>query len=131
MNLFEQIIFFCKTLSADDYIFFFAVVVLVILIVSLIYLLKAENAKENINELELITKKIENEYKPQKIEFSDFEKEQEEEAIISYEELLKNNKKMDINYETETIVDGLTIQKVDNEEMFFEVEDDFVIDIKK
>lgn len=51
--------------------------------------------EENINEvdnktfIEEISKRMEDEIKPQTIELTDYEKKQEEEAIISYQELLK------------------------------------------
>lgn len=48
--------------------------------------------KENISFTEEVTRKLENEYKPQTIELTDYEKKQEEEAIISYKELLNTNK---------------------------------------
>lgn len=132
MDLINDIIYFCSALSVDDYIFFFAVVLLFVLIISLIYFLKIEESKVPSNELEIITKKIEKEYKPAKIEFSNFEKEQEAEAIISYDELVENNKKYELNYEDEKVVDGLKVQKVDNSDMFHEVEnEDFEIEIKK
>lgn len=50
------------------------------------------NKKENINFMENIAKKMEEELKPQTIELTDFEKKQEEEAIISYQELLSTAK---------------------------------------
>lgn len=65
-----------------------------------------EKAKEhsNIAYTEEITKKIEQELKPQTIELTDYEKQQEEDAIISYKELLSNNKDKiyNINDEEET-----------------------------
>lgn len=132
MNLIDEIIYFGSSLSINDYVFFFAVVVLLILVISLIYLIKNEEGNNKpINELEQITKKIEEEYKPVKIEFSEFEKEQEKEAIISYEELLENSKKYELNYDEEKNVDGLSIKKVDSEEMFVESEEEFELEIKK
>lgn len=132
MDFINEIIYFLSSLSVDDYIFFFAVIVLFILVVSLIYFIKIEDNSVPSNELEAISKKIEKEYKPARVEFSNFEKEQEKEAIISYDELVENSKKYELNYENETVVDGLIVQKVDNEEMFQEVNsEDFEINIKK
>lgn len=128
MNVVNDIILFCGTLSVEDYIFFFAVIVLFVLVVSLFYFIKIEDKQNPLNELEAITKKIEKEYKAPKIEFSNFEKEQEAEAIISYGELLENAKKLELNYDQEIEVDGLTVKKVSNTEIYNEVKnDDFEI----
>lgn len=52
---------------------------------------KEENTNEIDNKtfIEEISKRMEDELKPQTIELTDYEKKQEEEAIISYQELLK------------------------------------------
>ena len=51
-----------------------------------------EPKPEKISFAEEISKKMEEELKPQTIELTDYEKKQEEEAIISYQELLQTNK---------------------------------------
>ena len=48
-----------------------------------------DSKKENISFVEEISKKLEEQLGPQTIELTDYEKEQEENAIISYKELLK------------------------------------------
>lgn len=48
--------------------------------------------KDNISFTEQLAKKMEEEIKPQTIELTDFEKKQEDEAIISYQELLSSSK---------------------------------------
>ena len=53
---------------------------------------KEETKQEKLSFAEEISKKMEEELKPQTIELTDYEKQQEEEAIISYQELLKTNK---------------------------------------
>ena len=50
---------------------------------------KEEPPKQNISFVEEISKKLESQLGPQTIELTDYEKEQEETAIISYKELLK------------------------------------------
>lgn len=53
---------------------------------------KKEVKPNNISYTEELTKKLEEELKPQTIELTEYEKEQEDAAIISYKELLSNNK---------------------------------------
>lgn len=59
--------------------------------------------KDNYNEIEEISKKLEEELKPQTIELTDYEKKQEEEAIISYQELLEAKSKNNITEDDEDI----------------------------
>ena len=42
-----------------------------------------------------------------------YEKDQEEKAIISYDELLQRQNKYAVNYEKEEIIDDLVVKKVD------------------
>ena len=53
---------------------------------------KEKTNQEKLSFAEEISKKMEEELKPQTIELTDYEKQQEEEAIISYQELLQTNK---------------------------------------
>lgn len=53
---------------------------------------KEVDKKENVSFTEKLAKQMKEELKPQTIELTDFEKKQEEEAIISYQELLSNTK---------------------------------------
>ena len=66
---------------------------------------KNSKKEEKLSFAEEISKKMEEELKPQTIELTDYEKKQEEEAIISYQELLKTNKDRlyNITDEEETI----------------------------
>ena len=68
-----------------------------------------ENAILDINSLE---NKIKEDNKKQ-ILFTDYEKDQEDKAIISYDELVEKHNKYAINYENEEVYDDLTIKKVD------------------
>lgn len=117
--MFEDVFALFSSLSVIDYLFFGAVVLLLILVTCLLYIMKSSDSSEY-NELEAITKAIQRDYKPQKIEFSDFEKEQEENAIISYRELLNSTKNYEINYIEEKNVDGLCIKKVNSSDIFVE-----------
>ena len=47
------------------------------------------------------------------INITNYEKDQEDKAIISYDELLNKNKNYGINYEKEETYDDLTVKKVD------------------
>lgn len=72
-------------------------------------------AKKDMIDLEAITKNIEADYKPINIELSSYEQEQENNAIISYEELLSNrdnnNVNYDENYENSSV--DVDVKKVD------------------
>lgn len=50
-------------------------------------------------DLESITKNIEENYKPVNIVLTSYEQEQENNAIISYDELIKNKDKAQVNYD--------------------------------
>lgn len=108
---------FLKTLNPIDLLLYFAVLVLIVLIVSLIYIIKSsdEEMEDNSNDLEDLTaivSSIEKEEAPV-MKFTDFEAEQEEKAIISYEELLAKNKMGKISYEEEKQVDeDFSIKKI-------------------
>lgn len=72
-------------------------------------------AKKDMIDLEAITKNIEADYKPINIELSSYEQEQENNAIISYEELVNNKDNSNVNYdetyENHTI--DVDVKKVD------------------
>lgn len=55
---------------------------------------KEDVKRENVNFVEEISRKMEQEIKPQTIELTDYELKQEEEAIISYDELMKNKDRL-------------------------------------
>ena len=119
MKLFNDIISFLKTLSFADIIFFFAVLVLMILVVTLIYFIKINNEKdeelEETTEMKIvreITKNLDNEPAPA-VEYTEYEKDQETKAIISYEELLGKTNNYELNYEKEEYYDDLSVKKVD------------------
>ncbi len=126
MQVINDTISFIKTLSFVDIIFFFAVLTLMLLIITLIYFIR-ENKEEieypsnpddhkpssEIMDLKEITAALEN-AEPSTINLNKYEEEQEEKAIISYEELLKHKNDFAINYSEEENIDNeLTIKKVD------------------
>ena len=120
MKLFSDIWEFLKTLNFVDIVFFFAVLVLMILIVTLIYFIKinndedSKNAKEETAEMKIVKEIQENIGKEEPtIKFTEYEKDQEDKAIISYDELLNKKSNYSLNYEKEEMQDDLSIKKVD------------------
>ncbi len=125
MQVFKDMILFIKTLTFVDIIFFFAVLALMLLVITLIYFIK-ENSEEDdnnidimpkkkdeIDDLKAITEALEN-AEPNAINLNKYEEEQEEKAIISYDELIKRKNDFALNYsEEENIDEDLTIKKVD------------------
>jgi len=63
-------------------------------------------------DLESLTKKLKAEENIERVSCTEYEKDQEEKAIISYEELLQKHNRYAINYEKEEIIDDLIIKKV-------------------
>ena len=104
-----------------DIIFFFAVLILMILIVTLIYFIKINNeSEEKEKDLEetqemKIAKELRDSMKNNDatIKFTDYEKDQEDKAIISYDELVNKGANYELNYETEEMHDDLSVKKVD------------------
>ena len=120
MKLFNDIGDFLETLSFIDVVFFFAVLILIILVVTLIYFIKInkddeEEKKQDDETAEMkIVKEIRENMKNDDvvINFTDYEKDQEEKAIISYDELLNKSNKYGLNYEKEDVYDDLSVKKV-------------------
>lgn len=136
-NFFSSI----SALTLIDLIFFVAVIVLIILIVTLIYFIKInedemepildilpdsipdENGAEELIDLQSITKALE-EREKNPIDMTEYEQEQEERAIISYDELLEKSKNLSLNYETELKDEDIIIKKVDLENLVNNEEDE-------
>lgn len=133
MQFIDDIMNFFKTLSFVDVVFFFAVLALMLLIIVLIYFIRENRAEEEmdfpsqgnnlppkndnnndeITSLKEITEALEN-AEPSAINLNKYEEDQEEKAIISYDELLKRKNDFAINYsEEESLDDDLTVKKVD------------------
>ena len=120
MQIIKDILGVLKSLSQIDLLLYFAVVVLIILIVSLLYIIKNSDEEETLTEInpseeaedlkDIVTSIELN--KPSELEFTDYEKEQEEKAIISYEELLAKNNKGNISYENEVKGEEISIKKI-------------------
>ena len=103
-----------------DIIFFFSVLILMVLVVTLIYFIKIINVEEPKKDLEetqemKIAKELRDSMKNNDatIKFTDYEKDQEDKAIISYDELVNKGANYELNYETEEMHDDLSVKKVD------------------
>ncbi len=91
----------------SDIIYIIAVIILLIMFIYILRLLKSredemkkeQRAKLDMLELEAITKNIEKDYKPINIELTSYEQEQENNAIISYDELVSNKSANQIKYD--------------------------------
>ena len=64
-------------------------------------------------DLESLTKKLKSEEDNEQLKISKYEQDQEEKAIISYDELLQKHNNYAINYEKEEVHDDLIVKKVD------------------
>jgi hypothetical protein len=121
-QLFSDIIGFMSNLDLIDFLLYLAVLVLVILVVSLIYVIKNEQAEEEVEEysfndedidLKEVVNNIEN-TTPDVAAFTNYEEEQEEKAIISYDELVARNKQGNINYNEEEVINNeVSVKKID------------------
>ena len=126
MKIFEDIALLLKTISFADLIFFFTIIVFLILIITLIYFIKMDNTNKlsETDEMKIVEEinKNMNDEVPNNIEFTSYEKEQEDKAIISYDELLKQKSNYDINYEEEDLYDDLSVKKVNLDKIIEEKE---------
>ena len=137
MHLFSDILDFLGNLTFIDYVFFFAVLVLIILIVTLIYFIKInddvfskdkDTKKEPTQEMKIVEEinKVLNNPASEKItrelNIESYEKDQEEKAIISYDELLKQDHNYELNYEKEEYLDDLSVKKLDLDNLVTEKE---------
>lgn len=141
MNLINYI----SSLSFTDILFFTVLMVLIILIIVLIHSFRnnpyldilrnqtlMNNEKENDNvekedniDLVSLTKSLEEAAnKERNIDLTPYEEEQEEKAIISYDELVKAKNDLMINYEDEKEDDGIVIKKVNLDNLTKIVEHD-------
>ena len=120
MKIFSDIWSLLMALRLVDIIFFFSVLILMVLVVTLIYFIKINNDEEPKKALEetqemKIAKELRDSMKNNDatIKFTDYEKDQEDKAIISYDELVNKGANYELNYETEEMHDDLSVKKVD------------------
>ena len=109
-EMYENLVGFIYSLSMGDYFFFIGTFLLIVLFVYILYLIKCSDGEEALNavsdkkddfDIEAVTKAIEIDYKPETIRLTSYEEEQENDAVISYEELLKNKDKISVSYDDE------------------------------
>lgn len=94
-------------LKVDDILFIIICCILLFIFISVAFKLqKLEREEKSMTkarkdriDLEAITKNIESNYRPINIELTSYEKEQENNAIISYDELVKSRNTKTINYD--------------------------------
>lgn len=116
----ENLLGFIYSLSMGDYFFFIGTFLLIVLFIYIIYLIKCDDAEEIPQkkdgfDIEAVCKNIEKNYKPETIKLTSYEEEQENNAIISYDELIKNKDKMFINYDDEysSPITEISVKKID------------------
>lgn len=106
-------------LTATDYVFFAVILFLIILLTILLFMFKNSDKNlewENRNsdsDLLQIAREIEANDEQLNIDLTNYEKEEEEQAIISYNELIKKNKNKKIEYSDITSNPDISIKKVD------------------
>ena len=116
---------FMYSLSMGDYFFFIGTFLLIVLFIYIIYLLKTSNddmpklkAKEEF-DINKVTQNLENNYKPssKNIKLTSYEEEQENNAIISYDELVKTREMNVVTYDDNfsNTEPDLDIKKIDLE----------------
>ncbi len=113
---------FIQALTFTDIIFLSLIVILIILFITMLYLIR-NTEDQQINDLwdeegelldlKAITEQIEAEDNQDHGILSEYETLQEENAIISYDELLSNTKSLKINYEDDYGDDDVKIRKVE------------------
>ena len=72
-----------------------------------------EKSNQEMVDLQSITKDLESKQNEKNIDFTPYEEEQEERAIISYDELVEASNNVSINYSEEKNIDDVLIKKVD------------------
>lgn len=124
-QLLKDAIGFITSLNQMDLLLYFAVLILIILVVSLIYIIKTSDEEElenpeadktiyNAEDIDLkeVITNIESS-EPPIVEYTDYEREQEEKAIISYDELIERSKMGTVSYATEEVANKeVAIKKI-------------------
>lgn len=119
-SIIENIFGFLYTLSMGDYIFLTCTFLLILGLIYITFLIKRDDTvgtyynESDISDLASIKEKIEKDYKPSAVKLTDYEEEQEKNAIISYEELLKNTKNNNVSYDENYVsnTEEISIKKI-------------------
>lgn len=151
-DVLETIFGFIYTLSMGDYFFFIGTFLLIVLFIYVLYLIKCSDVEEKKDssdqfDIEKVCENIEKEYKPETIKLTSYEEEQENTAIISYDELVSAKNKSNINYDDEFTYELPTLKvkkfdlnasdtfieegKLDIKLMSYEKEEEFLSTLKK
>ena len=120
-----------ENFTNSDALVFIFVIFLIVVSMMMVYLVYSQNkqltqelmmrdkkAREDKNkelDLRALSKELESAPKEKNIELTSYEAEQEEKAIISYEELVDANKNLGINYSDTDELDNIVVKKVDLE----------------
>ena len=116
-----MLVFLLDSIIVHDLLLILVVISLIIISVTMVYLVyfqknqvKKDN-DQNSDTLDLreLSKKLENLPKNTTMNLTDFEKDQEEKAIISYDELLNNKNNVSIGYEKSELKDNIEVKKID------------------
>jgi Ca2+/Na+ antiporter len=119
----KNLLGFMYSFSMGDYLFFIGTFLLIVLFIYVLYLIKLsdeEEKEENVSvttddfDLEAVTKAIEKDYKPETIRLTPYEVEQEQNAIISYDELVNKKNTVGIDYDDEyaSEIPEISIKKI-------------------
>lgn len=141
-NLFSTIKGFVSSLTMIDVIFFFSIILLMNLVIILLYFIKLNDDSSNVEvvknnvveekeeviennilsnynveedeliDLETITRALEKR-ESSAVELTKFEEDQENDAIISYDELISRTKNNEINYKKESMIETVAVKEVD------------------
>ena len=129
-DMLQNLLGFIYSLSMGDYFFFIGTFLLIVLFIYIIYLIKCSDSETTLEDdllnelpkvkkdsfdLEATIKNIEENYKPEVVKLTSYEEEQENNAIISYDELIKNKDKLSFAYDDEYEYDipELKVKKFD------------------
>ncbi len=145
--------YFLDITISDKFIYGFLIVLLILVLIALIYITikqnqniikqinnqdnhdsndkKTESSPKEIEDLQSLTKELENIPKGKNIQLTSYEEEQEQTAIISYEELIKQNQQNNENI-SEMDLPKLSNRKINQENNnSYEHEEEFLKNLKE
>ena len=111
-----------NNITSHDLLLFIVAISLILISIIMVYLvysqkkqiIEEKNPKKEIDELKELSILLANKPKStDNISLTDFEKDQEEKAIISYDELLKNRNNVSISYANTEIKDDIEVKQID------------------
>ena len=120
-----------NNITSHDLLLFIVVISLIFISITMVYLVYSQNkqltnelikkdSKTEMQELKELSEQLANLPKTtNNVDLTQFEKEQEEKAIISYDELLKNKNNVGIGYASTELKDDIEVKKIDLENTGF------------